>query len=82
MKKTIRILRGTVVSARMDKTIRVKVERKFMHPGYGKIVRTFKKYSAHDETNSAQMGDVVDIIECRPLSRTKHMMLHAIVSKG
>lgn len=82
VKKTIRILQGTVISDRMDKTIVVKVERKFRHPLYGKIIRTFKKYSAHDENNSAKIGDVVEIVECRPLSRTKHMTLHAVVSKG
>lgn len=81
--KRQRVLAGTVVSAAMDKTIVVKVERKFKDPVVGKIVRTFKKYAAHDEQGQAQVGDFVEITECRPLSRTKHMTLTAVVkSKG
>jgi small subunit ribosomal protein S17 len=71
---------GEVVSDRMDKTVVVKVERTFKHPQYGKVVKRFKKYKAHDEANSAKMGDLVEIVECRPLSKTKHMILNKIVS--
>lgn len=66
-----RILQGVVVSDTMDKTITVKVERRFMHPLYKKFIRRSKKYAAHDETNSAKVGDVVRIRECRPLSKRK-----------
>lgn len=66
-----RILQGVVVSDAMDKTITVKVERRFMHPLYKKFIRRSKKYAAHDETNSAKVGDVVRIRECRPLSKRK-----------
>lgn len=66
-----RILEGTVVSAKMDKTIVVEVERKFMHPLYKKFLRTTKKYHAHDENNSAKLGDTVKIRETKPISKTK-----------
>jgi small subunit ribosomal protein S17 len=66
-----RILQGTVVSDKMDKTIVVKVERRVMHPVYKKFVRRSKKYHAHDEANQFKSGDTVRIRECRPLSRTK-----------
>lgn len=76
-----RILAGTVVSAAMNKTIVVRIERKFKHPVVGKIVRTFKKYSVHDEEQTAHVGDMVEIAECRPMSRTKHMMLKSVVKR-
>jgi small subunit ribosomal protein S17 len=66
-----RILIGTVVSDKMDKTVTVKVERKVKHPLYGKIIRRSKKYHAHDEANEYRPGDRVRIEETRPLSRTK-----------
>ncbi|MBM3485810.1 MAG: 30S ribosomal protein S17 [Alphaproteobacteria bacterium] len=66
-----RILQGTVVSNKMDKTVVVRVERRVMHPIYKKFIRRSKKYSAHDEANRCQIGDVVQIRECRPLSKTK-----------
>ena len=66
-----RILEGTVVSTKMDKTIVVEVERKFMHPLYKKFLRTTKKYHAHDENNSAKVGDTVKIRETKPISKTK-----------
>jgi small subunit ribosomal protein S17 len=66
-----RILQGVVVSDAMDKTIVVRVERRVMHPVYKKFIRRSKKYSAHDETNSAKVGDVVRIEECRPISKNK-----------
>jgi small subunit ribosomal protein S17 len=66
-----RILQGVVVSDAMDKTVVVRVERRVMHPVYKKFIRRSKKYSAHDETNSCKVGDVVRIQECRPLSKTK-----------
>ena len=70
-----RILQGVVVSDKGDKTIVVNVERRFTHPVMKKTVRRTKKYHAHDEGNSAQVGDVVRIQECRPISRSKTWML-------
>lgn len=66
-----RILQGTVVSDKNDKTVVVLVERKVPHPLYGKIIRRSKKYHAHDEANSFKLGDVVRIEECAPVSKQK-----------
>ena len=66
-----RILIGTVVSDKTDKTVTVLVERKVKHPLYGKIIRRSNKYHAHDETNEYHPGDVVRIEETRPISKTK-----------
>jgi small subunit ribosomal protein S17 len=66
-----RILQGVVVSDAMDKTVVVRVERRVMHPVYKKFIRRSKKYSAHDETNTVKIGDVVRIQECRPISKNK-----------
>jgi small subunit ribosomal protein S17 len=76
-----RVLQGEVTSNKMDKTVVVKVSRRLIHPLYGKPVTRFKKYLVHDENNSANIGDWVEIAECRPLSKTKHMMLRSIVRK-
>ena len=77
MQKTInrKTLRGTVVSDKMDKTVVVLVNRFVKHPKYLKYQKTSKKYKAHDETNSAKVGDVVTIRECRPMSKDKHFEL-------
>lgn len=66
-----RMLQGVVVSDKVDKTVVVKVERRFTHPLLRKTVRRTKKYHAHDAENAAKIGDVVWIEECRPLSKTK-----------
>ena len=66
-----KIRTGVVVSAQNDKTVTVLVERQFAHPLYTKQVKKTKKYRAHDETNEYQTGDVVRIVETRPLSKTK-----------
>jgi len=66
-----RILQGVVVSDAQDKTVVVKVERRFMHPLYKKFIKRSKKYAAHDENNQAKIGDVVRIRECRPISKNK-----------
>ena len=66
-----RILTGTVVSDKTDKTVTVLVERKVKHPLYGKIIRRSKKYHAHDEDNAFKPGDTVRIEETRPISKTK-----------
>lgn len=77
-----RVLSGTVVSAAMNKTIVVKVLRKFKHPVMGKTVGVSKKYKVHDEENSASVGDIVEMVECRPLSKEKHMRLRAVLQKA
>ncbi|AUG52294.1 MULTISPECIES: 30S ribosomal protein S17 [Thalassospira] len=66
-----RVLQGTVVSTKNDKTVVVRVERQVMHPLYKKYVRKSKKFHAHDEENRFKTGDVVRIRECRPISKLK-----------
>ncbi len=66
-----RILQGTVVSDKSDKTVVVKVERRFAHPMFKKTVRRSKKYKAHDENNTVKTGDTVSIQECAPISKDK-----------
>jgi len=66
-----RVLQGVVVSAKPDKTIIVKVERRFKHPVYKKIVKVSKKYAAHDPYNGYKEGDQVRIVESKPISKTK-----------
>ena len=77
-----RILIGTVVSDKTDKTVVVKVERKVKHPLYGKIIRRSKKYHAHDENNEYQLGDVVRIEETKPISKTKTWTVKDRVTAG
>tara|TARA_B100001059_G_scaffold25652_1_gene20622 strand:+ start:9645 stop:9923 length:279 start_codon:yes stop_codon:yes gene_type:complete len=66
-----RILTGVVTSNKADKTVTVKIERKVKHPLYGKVIKRATKVHAHDENNSASIGDIVSVKECRPLSKTK-----------
>jgi len=66
-----RVLQGTVVSDKPNKTVIVAVERRFMHPVYKKFIKRTKRYAAHDEANGCKAGDIVTIRECRPISRTK-----------
>ena len=73
---------GTVVSDKMDKSITVLIERRVQHPVYGKIIRRSSKIHAHDEENSCNVGDVVTIVECRPLSKTKSWRLDSIVERS
>ena len=73
---------GRVVSDKMDKTIVVTVERRFPHPQFKKVVKSFKKFYAHDEKNEAKIGDVVLIEETRPLSKTKRWRLTKVVERG
>lgn len=77
-----KVLRGTVVSDKMDKTITVEVSTKKSHPLYSKSVKYSKKFKAHDENNEAKMGDVVEIMETRPLSATKHYRLIKVIEKA
>ncbi len=80
--KSVGTLTGRVVSDKMNKTITVLVERKVKHPLYKKYVRRFTKLHVHDEKNECHTGDVVDIEECRPLSRTKSWRLHKVVTRA
>jgi len=66
-----RVMQGTVVSDKGDKTIVVRVERRVMHPLYKKFITRSKKYMAHDEANAFKVGDTVRIVECRPISARK-----------
>jgi small subunit ribosomal protein S17 len=77
-----RTLQGKVISAKMDKSIVVAVERKVKHPLYGKFMKRTTKLHAHDETNQCNEGDVVQVSECRPLSKTKSWTLASIVTKA
>ena len=73
---------GLVVSDKMDKTVVVAIERRVPHPVYGKMVTRTKKLKAHDEANSAKVGDTVRIVETRPLSKDKRWRLLEIVERA
>lgn len=73
---------GKVASNRMDKSISVVVERRFRHPLYGKYVTKSSKFMAHDEENACNVGDMVKIMEMRPLSRQKRWRMVEIVKKA
>lgn len=77
-----KVLEGVVVSDKMNKTVVVSVKRSLRHPFFEKVVRYTKKYKAHDELEQARVGDLVEIEECRPLSKTKHMQLKRIIKKA
>lgn len=77
-----RVLQGTVTSDKMAKTITVLVQRTYAHPKYGKFVRRHKKYHAHDEEGLAKVGDEVQIVATRPLSRTKRWRLDRIITSA
>lgn len=66
-----RVLQGTVVSDKGDKTVIISVQRRTLHPVYKKFITRSKKYAAHDENNQCKAGDVVRIRECRPISKRK-----------
>jgi small subunit ribosomal protein S17 len=76
-----KVLLGEVVSNRMHKTITVQVERRVRHPIYERVVKRSKKFHAHDEHNQCQIGDIVRIIETRPLSKTKCWRLLEIIRR-
>jgi small subunit ribosomal protein S17 len=73
---------GVVSSNKMEKSISIKVERKFRHPIYGKFIMKTKKLMAHDEKNECQIGDVVRIMETRPLSKNKSWRLVEIIERA
>lgn len=81
-KNTKRVLHGVVCSDKMDKTIVVEISEKKAHPLYGKQTKFSRKFKAHDENNEAKVGDTVEIIETRKLSRDKHFRLLRIVEKA
>jgi small subunit ribosomal protein S17 len=82
MKEQKRVLVGTVLSNRMDKTVVVEVERKRRHRLYGKVIAMRKKYKAHDEENACQIGDIVEMIESRPMSREKRWVVTQILERA
>jgi small subunit ribosomal protein S17 len=71
---------GVVVSTAMQKTVVVAISRKYRHPLYGKVIKRVKKYKVHDPRGQAHKGDVVEIKECRPISKTKSWVLVKVVS--
>lgn len=77
-----KVVRGTVVSDKMDKTIVVEINTSKSHPLYGRHVKYTSKFKAHDENNEAKVGDVVEVMETRPLSKDKHFRLVRIVEKA
>jgi len=81
-KSLARTVVGKVVSNLMDKTIVVQVERKVMHPLYGKYMRKFSKMYAHDADNACKIGDTVEIQMCRPISRTKSWKLLQVLNQA
>ena len=82
MTDKIRSVQGKVVSDKMEKSFVVAIERKVKHPLYGKFIRRTTKLHVHDENNEAKLGDVVEIQECRPLSKTKSWTLVRVVEKA
>jgi small subunit ribosomal protein S17 len=82
MKERKRVLVGRVLSNRMDKTVVVRVERRRRHRLYGKVITTRKKYKAHDADNACQIGDLVKMIESRPLSREKRWTVTEILERA
>ena len=80
--KVVRTFVGKVVSDKRAKTITVLVERRVKHELYGKIVAKSRKYHAHDENNEFHIGDVVEITESRPLSKTKNWVVSRLVEKA
>ncbi len=82
MKERRRRLVGTVTSDAMDKTVVVSVERKYRHSLYEKVIRSIKKYLAHDENNDCRIGDKVQIVETRPYSRRKRWAVEEILERA
>lgn len=75
-------IHGVVISKSGDKSVRILVERKVLHPKYRKIVKRFSKHLVHDEKNQTKVGDSIVAIECRPLSKRKFFRLKSITSVG
>ena len=81
-KRHTKVRQGIVVSDKMEKTVVVRVERLTKHPTYGKVIRRAKKFKAHDEQNQCRIGDLVEIVETRPLSKDKRWRVTEIVRKA
>jgi small subunit ribosomal protein S17 len=77
-----RTLEGRVVGNKMDKTVVVRVDRLYRHRRYKKVVRAAKKFKAHDEQNACQVGDLVRIVESRPMSREKRWVVQEILERA
>ncbi len=77
--KVNQIITGTVVSNKMDKTVVVSVERKFVHPTFKKVVKRTKKFRCHDEKNECSVGDFISMRAVRPLSKTKRWNLEKVL---
>ncbi len=82
VKSNKRTLQGVVVSAKGEKSVVVEVERAFLHPRYRKTVRSHKKYMAHDEENACRVGDIVRIVETRPISKRKCWMMEEVMRRA
>ncbi|EAS40504.1 30S ribosomal protein S17 [Photobacterium profundum] len=82
MSEQTRIQLGRVISSKMDKSIVVAIERMVKHPMYGKYIKRTTKLHAHDENNECNLGDTVEVRECRPLSKTKSWTLVRVVEKA
>ena len=80
--KQIKTRRGVVVSKSGDKSVKVQIDYKIKHPMYGKYIKRRTKLGVHDEQNAAGVGDVVEIAECRPISKSKNWRLVKVVQKG
>lgn len=79
---TRRVIQGTVVSDKMDKTVVVSVERRKTHRLYRKVITATKRYKAHDQENTCRLGDVVKIVEAAPFSKDKHWRVIEVLSRG
>ena len=77
-----KVRRGIVISDKMQKTITVRVERQILHPMYKKFIKRSKTFFAHDEENTARVGDFVQIVETRPLSKNKRWRLDSIITRS
>jgi small subunit ribosomal protein S17 len=81
-KDVARLIEGEVVSDKMEKSVVIKVSRRFKHPLIGKTIIRSKKYKVHDENNVAKLGDWVEVAECRPISKTKYMRLLRVIKSA
>ena len=77
-----KVRRGIVVSDKMQKTVTVKVERRILHPMYKKFIKRSKTFFVHDEENTARVGDFVQIVETRPLSKNKRWRIESIITRS
>ena len=82
MREQRKVLVGRVTSNHMDKTVVVEVRQRKRHRLYGKVLNVRKRFKAHDEDNACQVGDLVKMIECRPLSREKRWLVTEIIERG